>query len=130
MSIFSGQGSNAIVVTLDQNSFNSGAIIVMATNNGCTSALRTLSVSKATATITGPTGICGLTSATYSVPSDAGSTFSWTLPSWMTLVSGQGANTINVTIPATGTSAQVLSVDITIACSVVSVSQNVGCIHG
>ncbi|MDP4807276.1 MAG: hypothetical protein NWR49_09200, partial [Crocinitomicaceae bacterium] len=127
MDISSGQGTNAIVVTLDQNSFNSGAITVLATNNGCTSAIRTLSVSKATATITGPTGVCGITSATYSVPSDAGSAFSWTLPSWMTLVSGQGTNMINVTMPATGTSAQALSVDITTACGVVSVSQNVGC---
>jgi hypothetical protein len=46
--------------------------------------------------------VCGVTTATYSVVAVAGATgYKWTVPADLTIVSGQGTNTINVSI-ATG----------------------------
>ena len=69
---------------------------------------RTLNLSVAAiqpAAISGPTNICGTTTATYSVPSlGASYTYNWslTLTGW-SIVSGNGTNTITVTGPASGT---------------------------
>ena len=56
--------------------------------------------------ITGPTSICGVTTASYSVVALSGSyTYNWslTLTGW-SITSGQGTNSITVSGPATGTS--------------------------
>jgi sugar lactone lactonase YvrE len=134
MSLSSGQGTNAIVVEVDPTTFTTGQVTVTATatstsNNTCVSSARTLTVSKAVASITGPTAICGLTTATYSVPSGSGTSFTWTLPSWMTPATGYTltSNPIQVDIAATGTSTQSISVEIETSCGDVTVSRSVGC---
>ena len=97
-------GSNTI--TVDFGTFTSGSLSVKA-NSACASSVtaRTLAISKLAATpglISGPTNVCGVTTATYSVVAVAGATgYKWTVPADLTIVSGQGTNTINVSI-ATG----------------------------
>ena len=130
MTLQSGQGTHSITVSVNPSSFTSGQLSVVATsqaNANCISSPRTLSVSKATAAITGPTAICGITNATYSVPSGSGSAYTWFVPSWMTITSGLGTNSITVDIDASGTSTQTLSVQITTTCGVITSSRSLGC---
>lgn len=97
-SIISGQGTESIWV-LFSNTFNSGSVSLVASNsvNGCSSISRSKAVYASNAQISGPSSLCGLTSATYSVPADAGATFNWTIPSWMTITAGSlTSNSITV----------------------------------
>lgn len=84
--------------------FVSGAITVKANNSCASSVAKSLGVSKAAAAptaITGPTAICALTTATYSVAAVSGATgYTWTAPAGVTIVSGQGTTSISVTIAA------------------------------
>jgi hypothetical protein len=97
--IVSGQGSNSISVQFS-NSFVSGNISVVA-GNGCgNSNARTKTVYgkplKPTV-INGPTVICGNTTATYSTNSIFGATtYTWTVPAGVTILSGQGTTSIIV----------------------------------
>ncbi len=87
----------------------SGSISAAAVNACGTGAYKTLAVTTGAAQpglMTGPSNLCGMTTATYSVPSlGAGYTYTWSLAvtSW-TITSGQGTSSITVTGPATGTS--------------------------
>jgi large repetitive protein len=107
VTLINGQGTNAISVYFG-GTFTSGSFSVAASNGCATSALRTLSVSGKPATpgnIAGPsTNACIYSSstATYSVAAVSGATsYSWTVPSGVTLVSGQGTNTITVNFVST-----------------------------
>ncbi|WP_291276001.1 T9SS type A sorting domain-containing protein [Flavobacterium sp.] len=116
--LVSGQGSNIIVVSYDLSSFNSGLISVQGVNGCGTGVARTLSVSTVTGNISGPSNICGLTTATYSVPSDLGNNFVWTLPTGMAITNGQGTSSITVSIshPLDFASSNQVSVSFTTAC--------------
>ena len=98
-SIVSGQGSNSISVQFSNN-FTSGNISVVA-GNGCgNSNARTKTVYgkplKPTV-INGPQVICGNTTATYSTNSIFGaSSYTWTVPAGVTILSGQGTTSIIV----------------------------------
>jgi hypothetical protein len=115
-------GSNTI--TVDFGTFTSGSLSVKANSACATSATaRTLAISKLAATpglISGPTNVCGVTTATYSVVAVAGATgYKWTVPADLTIVSGQGTNTINVSIatgPGSTVSTSILSVRDTNEC--------------
>ncbi|MBS1741594.1 MAG: SGNH/GDSL hydrolase family protein [Bacteroidetes bacterium] len=103
--IISGQGTTSILVGYT-NSFISGAIKVTADANCGSRAPRSLTVSKvvpaAPASITGPNNACQYlgtaTQVVYSINAVANATsYSWTIPTGMTLVSGQGTTSITVT---------------------------------
>ena len=96
--IISGQGSNSIVVNFDLTTFETGLISVQGINNCGNGLVKTLLVSSVTGNITGPTNLCPLSTATYSVPSDLGTNFEWDLPQGMTITSGNGTSSIQVTI--------------------------------
>ncbi|MFY8097051.1 MAG: putative Ig domain-containing protein [Flavobacterium sp.] len=96
--IISGQGSNSIVVNFDLTTFETGLISVQGTNNCGNGVVKTLLVSSVTGNITGPTNLCPLSTATYSVPSDLGTNFEWDVPQGMTITSGNGTSSIQVTI--------------------------------
>ncbi|MDP5027152.1 MAG: LamG domain-containing protein, partial [Flavobacterium sp.] len=94
----SGQGTRVIQVTFD-SSFESGSIAVVANSLSCgSSPSRSVFVSSASVSIGGPSNICGLTSATYSVAAGVGSNYVWTLPEGMSISSGEGTNSITVSI--------------------------------
>ncbi|MBY0485798.1 MAG: T9SS type A sorting domain-containing protein [Flavobacteriaceae bacterium] len=116
--IQSGQGTNSIKVLYDLTSFSSGLITVASNTNCGTSALRTIEIGTARTIITGPTSLCDLTTATYAIPSTIGTNFMWTLPSCMTLLSGQSLTNNSITVAISGPicSTQTLSVAITGSC--------------
>ncbi len=102
VSITSGQGTNSILVTF--TSPTSGNISVTASNACATSIARTITISKVIApgAITGPTVVCGLTTATYSVAAVTGTTsYFWVVPAGMTIASGQLTTSIIVNVPLT-----------------------------
>jgi hypothetical protein len=101
---------NSINVTIAA-AFAAGNIGVTATN-ACGSTVGGLIqiIGKAPAipvTLSGPVAVCGLTTATYSIPVVAyASGYTWTVPSWMTITGGFGTTTITVNVtgtPAAGT---------------------------
>ncbi len=98
-----GAGSNSITVNVASN-FVTGGITVNAIN-GCgyvTGPTLTVygKVPNAPNTLTGPTNICGLTTAAYSISAAGGATgYFWTVPSGMTITgAGQGTSSIRVSI--------------------------------
>jgi hypothetical protein len=116
--LVSGQGTNAIVVSFNLSNFGSGNISVQGSNSCGTGIIRTLTVSAVTGNITGPTNLCSLTTATYSVPTDIGTNFAWSLPTGMTITSGAGTSTITVAIthPINFANANQVSVSFSTAC--------------
>jgi hypothetical protein len=103
----SGASDTAVTVTFASN-FSSSNITVRAVNNCGTSIARSLTITRnnpSIGLISGPANACeymgGNASATYSVSAVAGITnYTWTLPSGVTNVVGQGTNTISFVYPA------------------------------
>ncbi|MFY7885942.1 MAG: hypothetical protein ACOVOV_13975, partial [Dolichospermum sp.] len=105
VTIVSGQGTSSITVTAT-TSFTSGQLRVTCTTSSA-SQQATVNVSGATlpSAITGPVSLCDLTTADYSVASAPGVTYQWTVPSGMTILSGDNSSSISVSIsgPVVGT---------------------------
>jgi large repetitive protein len=101
--ITSGAGTNSISVSF--NGLSSGNLTVVA-NNACgSSAARMITIKSIPAIpgyITGPVnGLCpsGIANTTYSVVPVLGATsYTWTVPSGVTITSGIGTNSISVSI--------------------------------
>jgi hypothetical protein len=98
-SILTGQGTNAVSVQFNTN-FTNGSLIVVASNACGNSNARTKTIygkpNKPTS-ITGPSLFCTKDTVTFSTPTIFGaSSYTWTLPSGLTILSGQGTNTIIV----------------------------------
>ena len=97
MSVYSSVG-NSVVVHIDEL-FRDGVITVKAANGCQVTMVKTITITKKLASITGPISTCGITTkTTYSVPNTIGTNFTWTVPSWMSIVSGQGTNIITVSV--------------------------------
>jgi hypothetical protein len=103
-SIVSGQGTNSITLSVSNN-FVSGNLSVIANNSCGSSTTRTLALSSIPATpgvITGTTNnLCpnGVSNPTYTIASVTGAlSYTWTAPSGTTIVSGQGTNSITLSI--------------------------------
>jgi N-acetylneuraminic acid mutarotase len=117
MTITSGTGTNSITVSATGTPVASN-ISVAATDICGTGTARVLALritSPMPGAITGPSNLCGLTTASYSVSSlGAGITYAWsvTATGW-TITSGQGTNTITVTGPVVGVSAYAALVKVT-----------------
>ncbi len=101
--INTGQGTNSISVTFP-TPFTSGAVTVKSGTACFTSAAKSItvqSVPTAPSSISGPTiGVCAGSTQTYVCPlSTTGATgYNWTVPAGTVINSGQGSNTINVTM--------------------------------
>jgi subtilisin-like proprotein convertase family protein len=98
--IVTGQGTNSISVAFSSG-FLVGDITVTASNSCGTSAarLRTIrAVPAAPVAITGSASVCvGQTGVTYSTALVYGATsYTWTIPTGSTIVSGQGTNSITI----------------------------------
>jgi hypothetical protein len=84
--------------------FSAGTLSVKAKNacGNISGTARTLAISRLAATpgvITGTTNVCGVSNATYTVVPVAGATgYKWTVPAELTILSGQGTNSIYVSI--------------------------------
>jgi hypothetical protein len=128
--IASGQGTGSIVVNFDLSTFVNGDISVVANSSCGTSASSTITVVRLGGEITGPSQICSVTSGSYSVPTTIGTGFHWTVPSTMTITSGQDTNAITVDINAS----TVCNINAVVRVSFISncstsesVSLNIGC---
>ena len=102
LSISSGTGTSSINVNVTP-AFISGTITSIAINACGSQPGATLTVyAKAPAipgSLTGPTNVCGLTTATYTSSTSVGSTsYSWIVPSGMLITSGAGTSSITVSI--------------------------------
>jgi len=103
-SIQSGQGTNTIELSV-QEGFTFGNLSVVANTLCGSSIARTLTIRSTLiqpVQITGPTvGLCsqGISLATYSIPNQVGATgYIWTAPAGTSIVSGQGSNSIELSI--------------------------------
>jgi hypothetical protein len=105
--IVSGQGTASVSVSF--TSFTSGSIRVTATANCGSRSPRSLTLTKlvpsAPAAINGPVNVCQYlgnnVQATYSIDAVTNATsYVWTVPAGVTIVSGQGTTSINVTFAA------------------------------
>lgn len=99
LTIINGNGTSAITVSIPA-SFISGNIMVSAVN-ACGSVPGTYltiygHVPSTPSTVTGPVNICGLSTITYSTTAAGASSYLWTVPAGMNILSGQGTNTITV----------------------------------
>jgi hypothetical protein len=113
VTINSGQGTNQIQVVFTSN-FTSGSISVTL-NNGCSISTATSLALIATpasnlGSISGPVNVCqniGTGQVVYSVTPVSGATYNWSVPSGVTLISGQGTNSITVAFTAGFVSGQI-----------------------
>ena len=116
--ITSGQGTNQIQVSVPATFTGSGTIGVSATNGCGTGTQYRFTVFAVLyypgSSITGPSVVTsGQAGVQYSLPSTAGVTYTWLVPTGAAITNGQGSNTITVKFGTTGGN---ISVDITNAC--------------
>ncbi len=100
--LVSGQGTSNIVVHYPIVGYNSGTLSVN-TSNGCGVSSSTqqvpIAVLPAPGFITGPNAVCGLSTAVYSImPVNGAISYLWTVPSGLTIISGQGTTAIRTSI--------------------------------
>ncbi|HQU99890.1 MAG TPA: T9SS type A sorting domain-containing protein, partial [Bacteroidia bacterium] len=115
--VSSGQGSTNVVINFSNLATNA-TLSVVATNLCGSSIARTLSYTVATeapakpATITGMLfGLCNKPSVPYSCPTVVGATsYLWSVPTGVTILSGQGTNSITVQYTGSFTGSGTLSV--------------------
>ncbi|MBK7212006.1 MAG: HYR domain-containing protein [Bacteroidales bacterium] len=105
--ITSGQGTNSILVTTGNAS---GNVTVTPSNSCGNGPSQSIAVTIQTSTpaqpapITGNTAPCAGTTVTYSTVNVSGVTYTWSLPAGWSIQSGQGTNSISVTVgPNSGT---------------------------
>ncbi len=99
MTITSGQGTTSLHVNISGGTVT-GNVTCVASNSCGNSSIASMAVSKKPVTpvsITGPTSLCGqYGSTTYSILPSAGATsYSWVVPSGMTITLGAGTTQIN-----------------------------------
>ena len=117
--ILSGQNTTSISVTGGAAVVN-GSVCVKAKNTCGTSSnlcitINTTAGASAIGTISGQaTGVC-VSTKTYSITSQAGSTYVWSVPAGATLLSGQGTSSISVSFTGSFTTGNI-SVTKTAAC--------------
>lgn len=134
--IISGQGTTSINVQwAGSTAVTAGSICVTAENAcgsstaRCKNSLTTLPLKPAT--ISGPTSVCAnQTNLAYSVVTQPGVTYTWTVPSGATLVSGQGTGSVVVNWRATTGYLRVKASNSCGAASDKSVQVVVGCREG
>jgi PKD-like domain/Secretion system C-terminal sorting domain/SprB repeat/GEVED domain len=118
--LLSGQGTNAVSISYS-NSFTSGDIVVIGVNacGNSTNASKTITGKPSIpATIAGPASACfNGQNINYSCSNATGATsYTWTIPSGATLVSGQGTNSIVLNFASTVGNVLALKVKASNAC--------------
>ncbi len=110
--------TNSITVDINTTLFTGGNVSVQAANSCGISAAKTLALTKtlpASTTISGPSNICGLTTATYIATAVSGaSSYAWILPAGLT--GSSSTNTITVSVNASAYTSGTISVQPLNAC--------------
>ncbi|MFM8917150.1 MAG: hypothetical protein ACKOGP_05345, partial [Bacteroidota bacterium] len=104
LSIVSGTGTNTITVSA-ASTFTQGWVDVTATRTGCnvpgpsSNKWVERNVPNMPGVVTGNDKVSpGTNGYTYSIPQDSGVVYTWTAPAGMTIVSGQGTNSVTVNV--------------------------------
>jgi hypothetical protein len=101
--IVSGQGTNSIVVDFGTQGGTVGVTETNSFGSAVSSAAVAVGNAPVTQTISGPANVAsGTSGVSYSVSSNSGSSFTWTIPSGAAIVSGQGTNSIVVDFGTSG----------------------------
>lgn len=103
-SITSGQNTTSVIVSFS-NTAVSGNISVYGTNGAGNGAPSNLGITvnplpTQPSEISGSASVCQNSDAAYSVSNVPGTTYTWTVPSGYTIISGQGSNSILISIGA------------------------------
>jgi len=118
VTITAGQGTNSITTSWASTGGNVSVVLT----NTCGSSSGSLAVSIASGNlsvgpITGNASNCkGVTGVVYSIPTIAGATYSWTVPTGVSITAGAGTNSITTTWSSTAVSGNV-SVSANTTCS-------------
>ncbi|MFN5346751.1 MAG: T9SS type A sorting domain-containing protein [Bacteroidota bacterium] len=118
VTITSGQGTNTITTSWASTAGN----VTVALTSACGTSSNSLAVSIASGNlsvgpITGNSSNCkGITGVVYSIPAIAGATYSWTVPTGVSITAGSGTNSITTTWSSTAVSGNV-SVNASTTCS-------------
>ncbi len=127
VTISTGQGTSNITVSIGGNNIF-GTVSCTALSPCGNSNTLSLAIAKkpaAPSSITGPTSLCGVTSASYSASSFGTTSYNWSVPAGVTITSGSGTSSINVNITSTLTTGYI-SVTAVNACGyVAATSKNV-----
>ncbi len=116
VTLVSGQGTDTIIVTYSNSFVNANISVRNLSYTGTYSAFRNLAVKKGVpstpGTISGPAFVCSFITSgeqvTYSVTNVLFATsYNWVVPTGVTIVSGQGTNSIQVTFQPTFTAGSV-----------------------
>ncbi len=101
--ITSGQGTNSVNVTVGASSGNVTVVPSNTCGNGTASnlLLTVNPVPSQPGSIAGSASPCQAAAQTYTVANTAGVTYTWSVPSGFVITSGQGTNSINVTVGST-----------------------------
>jgi hypothetical protein len=110
-----------VIIVYFTEAFQGGSINVVANSANCGSSLpRNMIVTTTPTELSGSTNICGLSTATYVLNAQNVSNFVWSLPQGMTIESGEGTNSISVSIDHPinfSNNNNIVSVSFTTACS-------------
>ncbi|MFM7015973.1 MAG: T9SS type A sorting domain-containing protein [Bacteroidota bacterium] len=128
VTITAGQGTNSITTTWGSSAVSGNVGISIANTCGTSSGSLAVVVGIGTSVpaITGSTAVCtNQTGVVYSVASQSGATYTWTVPTGVTITAGQGTNSITTTWSSTGGNV-VVSVTNTCGTSTGSLSVAIG----
>ena len=127
VTITSGQGTTTLVVNVAAGTI-SGNLSILATS-GCGSSSLSMTITKkppVPTAIIGSTSLCGLSTANFSVAATLGATsYTWTVPSGITIASGSGSSSINVNVLSTFVSGNITVIAVNTCGSLGSLSETV-----
>jgi len=104
MTITTGQGTPNIHVTIVSSMVNGDVSVVVSNSCGASQPITLAVIRKPNApgTITGNVSLCGVTQTTFSVsPVTGANSYTWTLPTGLTMASGSGTTNIVVNVAST-----------------------------
>lgn len=110
VTITSGQGTASISTSWGASAVSGNVSVSVANSCSTVTAFRSVTVNTApnTPIVTGPATACtGATGLIYSVTAQVGSTYTWTVPSGVTISAGQGTNSITTNWGSTAVSGNV-----------------------
>lgn len=127
VSITAGQGSNSITTSWGSTAVTGNVGVTLSNSCGSSSATLNVTVTNGLVigSITGQTPICRPASGlVYSVNNQAGTTYTWTVPTGVTITSGQGTNAITTSWSSTAVTGTI-SVSASGACGAASANLSV-----
>ncbi|MFM9007372.1 MAG: fibronectin type III domain-containing protein, partial [Bacteroidota bacterium] len=118
VTITAGQGTNSITTTWSSTAVSGNVTLTITTTCGSNSGSLAVTVSSSpnVPTVSGSASVCrGASSIGYSTTAQTGVTYTWTVPTGVTITAGQGTNSITTSWSSTAVSGNV-SVSVSNSC--------------